>query len=169
MPRNSDCGLSFLASQYRDNVILNLITTSFWSGDFCKYPFYTTLSVCWVTYFELVHYISYKIACAPSEESDQPAHLRSLTKVFTEHSVSSQGSTASSATQRKLESTCTSAQADPSLRWAHIQCLVPVHLCFPSIDKQERRYSVAYCQPNAFCYIFRKVGVIKPWSAWTPV
>ena len=35
--------------------------------------------------------ISYKIACAPSEDSDQPAHPRSLIRVFTGHSVDSQG------------------------------------------------------------------------------
>ena len=39
------------------------------------------------------HYcIPYKIACAPSEDSDQPAHPRSLIRVFAGHSVSSKWS-----------------------------------------------------------------------------
>ena len=36
--------------------------------------------------------ISYKIASAPSEDSDQTAHLRSLIRVFARQSVSNQGS-----------------------------------------------------------------------------
>ena len=48
------------------------------------------------------HSISFKIASAPSEDSDQTAHLRSLNRVFTRHSVRSQGSKASSDGQRRL-------------------------------------------------------------------
>ena len=33
------------------------------------------------------HNISYKLTCAPSEDSDQPAHPRSLIIVFAEHTV----------------------------------------------------------------------------------
>ena len=36
--------------------------------------------------------ISHNIACVPSEDSDQPAHPRSLIRVFAGHSVDSQGS-----------------------------------------------------------------------------
>ena len=43
---------------------------------------------------ELGH-ISYKIACAPSEDSDQTAHSRSLIRVFAVHSVGSLGANAS--------------------------------------------------------------------------
>ena len=39
--------------------------------------------------------ISYKIACAPDEDSDQPAHLRSQIRFFVGHSAGSQGSRAS--------------------------------------------------------------------------
>ena len=37
------------------------------------------------------HIISYKIASAPSEDSYQPAHPRSLIRVFTRHSVVAKG------------------------------------------------------------------------------
>ena len=36
------------------------------------------------------HKISYKIARAANEDSDQPVHPRSLTRTFAEHSVGSQ-------------------------------------------------------------------------------
>ena len=38
------------------------------------------------------HSISYNIACAPSEDSDQPAHPRRLIRVFTGESAGSKGS-----------------------------------------------------------------------------
>ena len=59
-------------------------------------------------------------ACAASDVSDQPAHPHSLIKIIA-HSVSSQGPKASSGGQRRLWSDCADAQADLSLRWAHIQ------------------------------------------------
>ena len=37
--------------------------------------------------YEPGHSISYKITCAPNEDSDQPAHPRSLIRVFAGHSV----------------------------------------------------------------------------------
>ena len=46
--------------------------------------------------------MSYKIASVPSEDSDQPAHLRSLIRAFTGHSMGSQGSKPSSGGQRRL-------------------------------------------------------------------
>ena len=39
------------------------------------------------------HSISYKIACAPNDDSDQPAHPHNLISVSTEHSVGSYAST----------------------------------------------------------------------------
>ena len=45
------------------------------------------------SFYKTGHGISYKIAYAPSEDSDHPAHPRSLIRVFTGHSlVGSQGS-----------------------------------------------------------------------------
>ena len=37
-----------------------------------------------------------KLACAPIEDSDQPAHLRRLIRVYDGHSMCSQGSNVSS-------------------------------------------------------------------------
>ena len=65
--------------------------------------------------------ISYKIEFAPSEDADHPAHSRSLIKVFTGHSVGSQGFKVSSGGQRRLRSACADAQADLNLRWMHVQ------------------------------------------------
>ena len=39
--------------------------------------------------FELPHDKTNKMACAPSEDSDQPGHLPSLIRVFAVHSVGS--------------------------------------------------------------------------------
>ena len=66
------------------------------------------------------HSISYKIACAPSEDSDQHVHPRSLIRVFAGYPVGRQGSKVSSSRQRRLRSDCADAQADLSLRWAHM-------------------------------------------------
>ena len=38
------------------------------------------------------HSISYKMACVPSEDSDQPAHPRCLIRVFAGHSIDRQES-----------------------------------------------------------------------------
>ena len=43
--------------------------------------------------YEPGHGFSCKIACAPSEDSDQSAHLRSLIRVFVVHSMDSNGLT----------------------------------------------------------------------------
>ena len=60
---------------------------------------------------------TYKLAYAPIEDSDQPAHSRSLVRVFDGRSVGSQGSNVSSG--------CADAQTDLNLRCAHILCWLP--------------------------------------------
>ena len=62
---------------------------------------------------------TYLLRCAPSEYSDQPAHSRSLIRIFTGRIFNSQGCKVSSCEQRRLRSDCADAQADLSLRWAH--------------------------------------------------
>ena len=57
---------------------------------------------------------------APSEDSDQPAHSRSLIRIFTGRVLASQGVKGSSCGQRRPWSVCADAQADLSLRWAHM-------------------------------------------------
>ena len=57
---------------------------------------------------------------APSEDSDQPGHPPSLIWVFAVRSVGSLGPKLSSCGQRRLWSVWADAQADLSLRWAHM-------------------------------------------------
>ena len=52
--------------------------------------------------YQLGHSISNNIECAPKEDSDQPAHGRSLIRVFTVRCPDSQGPKASSYQQLRL-------------------------------------------------------------------
>ena len=54
------------------------------------------------TQYEPGHSISCKIACVPSEDSDQPVDPRSLIRVFAGHTVGTQVAKASSVGRRKL-------------------------------------------------------------------
>ena len=56
----------------------------------------------------------------PSEYSDQPVHLQSLISILTQHILDSQGCKVSSCGRRRLWADCANAQADLSLRWAHV-------------------------------------------------
>ena len=60
-----------------------------------------------------------KMACAPSEDSDQPGHPPSLIRVFAVRFMGSLGPMFSSGGQRSLWSDWAVAQADLSPRWAH--------------------------------------------------
>ena len=57
--------------------------------------------MCYSAKIKLGHSISYKIACVPNEDSDQPVHLNSLS-VFTGLPVGSQISKAPSGAQQRL-------------------------------------------------------------------
>ena len=73
--------------------------------------------------------------CA-SEDSDQPAHSRSLIRIFTGRILDSQGCKVSSCGQRRPWSDCADAQADLSLRWAHVRRFVfsPLQLISADIE-----------------------------------
>ena len=60
-----------------------------------------------------------KLACAPSEDSDQPGHPPSLIRVFAVHIKKAWVLSYPLSAQRRLWSDWADAQADPSLRWAH--------------------------------------------------
>ena len=60
----------------------------------------------------------YLRTCAPSEDSDQPAHSHSLIRIFIGCVLHSQGCEVPSCKQRRLWSDCT--DADLNLRWAHV-------------------------------------------------
>ena len=55
-------------------------------------------------------------SCAHSEDSDQPAHPRSLIRIFTGRILDSQGCISFSCGQRRLWSDCVDAQTELSLR-----------------------------------------------------
>ena len=57
---------------------------------------------------------------APSEDSDQPAHSRSLTRIFTGRILDSQGRKVSSCWQWRLWSDCAGGQANLCLCWAQM-------------------------------------------------
>ena len=61
--------------------------------------------------------IKYLRTCAPSEDSDQPAHSHKLFRIFTWHFLDSQRYQVSTCGQRKSDQT---ARTDLSLRWAHM-------------------------------------------------
>ena len=61
-----------------------------------------------------------KMACAPSEDSDQPGHPPSLIGVFTVRMKKAWVLSYPLSAQRRLWSDWADAQADLSLRWAHI-------------------------------------------------
>ena len=61
-----------------------------------------------------------QIECAPGEDSDQPGHPPSLIRVFAVRSMGSWGPKLSSCGQRRLWSDWADAQADLSLRRAHM-------------------------------------------------
>ena len=63
---------------------------------------------------------AYLRPCAPSEDSDQPAHSSSLIRMYILRMLDSQGCKVSSCEQRRLRSDCANAQSDLSLRWAHM-------------------------------------------------
>ena len=57
----------------------------------------------------------YKLACVPIKDSDQPAHLHSLIRVFNGHSMGSQSPHVSSGRKPRLKSDCADAQTDLNL------------------------------------------------------
>ena len=75
-----------------------------------------------------------KMACAPSENSDQPGHSPHLIRLIAVHLMGSQGPRLSSSGQRRLRSDGADAQADLSLRWAHMPfcwfCHYAAHLLY---------------------------------------
>ena len=60
------------------------------------------------------------MACAPSEDSDQPVHPPSLIRVFAVRMKKARVVSYPLSAQRRLWSDWADAQADLSLRWAHI-------------------------------------------------
>ena len=70
-------------------------------------------------YFELPNDKTNKMACAPSEDSDQPGHPPSLIRVFAVCMKKAWVLSYPLNAQQRLWSDWVNAQADPSLCWAH--------------------------------------------------
>ena len=66
---------------------------------------------------EPAHDKTYKMACAPGENSDQPGHPPSLIWIFTVRMKKAWVLCYLLSGKRRLWSDCADAQADPSLRW----------------------------------------------------
>ena len=81
---------------------------------------FVILRLIWEMTFEPQHNKTNKMVCGPSEDSDQPGHLPSLIRAFAVCSMGSKGLSASSGGQQRLWSDWADAQADLSLRWAHM-------------------------------------------------
>ena len=69
--------------------------------------------------FEPPHDKTNKVACAPSEDSDQPWHPPSLSRVFTVHMKKAWFLSYPLSAHRRLRSHWADAQADLSFRWAY--------------------------------------------------
>ena len=123
---------------------------------------------------------SYKIVCAPSEDSDQPAHPRSLIRVFAGHSVGSQISEASLGGQWRLWEACVDVQADLSLCWVLMQfcrkccgransyCLQNIHV-YVWISNIHKLRNTKVKQPNfdiltVDMNIFPKLAFLQKWA-----
>ena len=81
---------------------------------------------------ELPHDKTNKMACAPTEDSDQPGHLPSLIRVFAVRKKKTWILSYPLSAQRRLWSDWVDSQADLSLCWAHIPfcwfCFVVDHI-----------------------------------------
>ena len=126
-------GVKIILACFRD--VINSDHVLFWPF----YPEFGNMVLCQISIpqvlqFEPAHDKTYKTACAPSEDSDQPGNPPSLIRVLAVHSVGSLGPKLSSCGYRRLWSDWADAQADLSLRWAHIPfcrfCHALAHWCW---------------------------------------
>ena len=97
-----------------------------------------------------------KIACAPSEDSDQPGHPPSLIRVFAVHMNKALLRSNPLIAQRRLWSDWADAQADLSLRSAHshlVGFVMRWPTCHTKIVSEEFIVSIGYW----------KKSYLKPW------
>ena len=83
---------------------------------FFKISFQTAMHSSW---YEPPHDKTNKMACAPSEDSDQPGHTPSLLRVFAARLKKAWVLSYPLSAKRRLWSDWVDAQADLNLRWAH--------------------------------------------------
>ena len=107
---------SFLHADSEDS--LNPILFSLWC--FLWESWFMCFSCIFFCLFEAPHDKTIKVAYAPSEDSDQPGHPPSLIKAFAVHMKKAWILSYPLNAQRRLWSDWEDAQADMSLRWAHM-------------------------------------------------
>ena len=99
-----------------DRILFVHFSSLYFSGLFIKYLLiYPLLDLL----FEPPRDKTNKMACAPSEDSDQPGHPPSLIRVFAVRMKKAWTLSCPLSAQRRLWSDWADAQADLSLRWAH--------------------------------------------------
>ena len=128
--------------------------------------------------YEPPHDKTNKVACVPSEDSDQSGHPPSLVRVFVVRTKKAQVLSYLLSAQRRLWSDWADAQADLSLCWAHshfagivmrrlIYVFVLVVICVQKCNtissrRREKSFSkqsiVCYC-PISFYIVFRNTRI----------
>ena len=99
---------------------------------------------------------SNNMACAPSENSDQPGHPPSLIRVFAVRSKDSQGPMASSSGQRRLWSDWANAQARASTNFQILEVLNFLPLKFGGSTENFRKFQFAtrFYRNSSICILF---------------
>ena len=104
-----------------------------------------------------------KLACAPSEDSDQPGHPPSLIRVFAVRMKKSCVLSYPMSAQRRLWSVSANAQADLSLCWAHRSfcwfCHEAAHLLLLLCSWCKRVQRNGSNTPLSFCFIHLKLAM----------
>ena len=90
--------------------------------------------------FEPAHDKTNKMACAPSQDSDQPGHPPSLIRVFAVRMKEVEVLSYLLCAQRRLWSDWADAQADLSLRWAHMPFCWFCHALAHFVFLEDRKY-----------------------------
>ena len=93
---------------------------------------------------------TYRLTCAPKKDSDQPAHPRSLIKVFVVRMKKLCIPGYPKCVQGRFWSGCANVQADQNLRWAHMS-----EGTFWSVTAQMKKYHErkAVMQSVKYCFV----------------
>ena len=122
--------------------------------------------------YEPPHDKTNKMACAPSEDSDQPGHSPSLITVFAVRMKKAWVLTYPMREQRRLRSDWVDAQVDLCLRWAHSHFVGFVMRRLISVLIIHFRILTQYKQLASninFLFKFRDTNDIKFISFWEAV
>ena len=109
--------------------------------------------------FEPHHDKTNRMACAPSEDSDQPGHPPSLIRIFAVRLKKARIRNYPLSAQRRLWSNWADAQADLSFRWAHMPfcwfCHDAAHFLVNALCHLP--FTNSYCE-NRTCEMYKDTG-----------